>query len=65
MKFPTGASRVVFIFAHPAGHVAAPRYYTPYLGTGLDWHLVPMDVAPEHLAETKGVEPRRCSSRQN
>jgi len=53
MKLPTGASRVVFIFAHPAGHVGAPRYYTPYFWEqGLDWHMVPMDVAPKDLAET-------------
>lgn len=53
MKLPTGASRTVFIFAHPAGHVAAPRYYTPYFWEqGLDWHMVAMDVAPKHLAET-------------
>jgi shikimate dehydrogenase len=53
MKLPTGASRIVFIFAHPAGHVGAPRHYTPYFHEqGLDWHMVPMDVAPEHLGET-------------
>jgi shikimate dehydrogenase len=53
MKFPTGATRTVFIFGHPAGHVAAPRYYTPYFwDQGLDWQLVVMDVAPKHLAET-------------
>ena len=53
MQLPTGASRFVFIFAHPAGHVGAPRHYTPYFqGNGLDWHMVPLDVAPEHLADT-------------
>jgi shikimate dehydrogenase len=53
MKFPTGATRTVFIFGHPAGHVAAPRYYTPYFwDQGLDWQMVVMDVAPKHLAET-------------
>lgn len=53
MKLPTGASRVVFIFAHPAGHVGAARYYTPYFEQqDLDWHMVPMDVAPKDLAET-------------
>ena len=53
MKLPTGATRTVFIFAHPAGHVAAPRYYTPYFEEqGLDWHMTPMDVEPKHLAET-------------
>src|SRR6266567_8678609 len=52
-RLPTGASRTVFIFAHPAGHVAAPRHYTPYFEEqGLDWHMVAMDVAPKHLAET-------------
>jgi len=25
MQLPTGASRLVFIFAHPAGHVSATR----------------------------------------
>jgi shikimate dehydrogenase len=53
MQLPTGASRFVFIFAHPASHVSAPRYYTPYFQEqGLDWHMVPLDVAPKHLAET-------------
>jgi shikimate dehydrogenase len=53
MQLPTGASRFIFILAHPAGHVGAPRHYTPYFhGNGLDWHMVPLDVAPEHLAET-------------
>jgi shikimate dehydrogenase len=53
MQPPTGASRVVFILAHPASHVSAPRYYTPYFREqGLDWHMVPLDVAPEHLTET-------------
>ena len=53
MQLPTGASRAVFILAHPAAHVSAPRYYTPYFREqGLDWHMVPLDVAPKHLAET-------------
>jgi shikimate dehydrogenase len=53
MQLPTGASRVVFILAHPAAHVSAPRYYTPYFREqGLDWHMVPLDVAPKHLTET-------------
>jgi len=53
MQLPTGASRFVFIFAHPAGHVGAPRHYTPYFhGNGLDWHMVPLDIAPEHLENT-------------
>jgi len=53
MQFPTGASRCIFIFAHPAGHVSAPRHYTPYFrDNGLDWHMVPLDIAPEHLTET-------------
>jgi shikimate dehydrogenase len=53
MQLPTGASRFVFILAHPAGHVSAPRYYSPYFREqGLDWHMVPLDVAPEHLADT-------------
>jgi len=53
MQFPTGASRFIFIFAHPAGHVGAPRHYTPFFwDNGLDWHMVPLDIAPEHLTET-------------
>lgn len=53
MKLPTGASRFVFILAHPAGHVSAPRHYSPYFWqSDLDWHMVPLDVAPEHLADT-------------
>jgi shikimate dehydrogenase len=53
MRLPTGASRFVFIFAHPAGHVGAPRHYTPYFqDNDLDWHMVPLDIAPEHLADT-------------
>jgi shikimate dehydrogenase len=53
MQLPTGASRFIFILAHPAGHVGAPRHYTPYFHeNGLDWHMVPLDVAPDHLAET-------------
>jgi shikimate dehydrogenase len=53
MQLPTGASRLVFIFAHPAGHVSAPRFYSPYFWeNGLDWHMVPMDVAPEDLSVT-------------
>ncbi|MGA7808695.1 shikimate dehydrogenase family protein [Bradyrhizobium sp.] len=52
MQLPTGASRFVFILAHPAGHVGAPRYYSPYFREhGLDWHMVPLDVAPAHLAD--------------
>jgi shikimate dehydrogenase len=50
MQLPTGASRFVFILAHPAWHVSAPRYYSPYFcEQGLDWHMVPLDVAPEQL----------------
>ena len=53
MQLPTGASRFVFILAHPAAHVGAPRYYSPYFrDNGLDWHMVPLDVAPAHLADT-------------
>jgi shikimate dehydrogenase len=53
MELPTGASKVVFILAHPADHVGAPRHYTPYFeAQGLDWHMVPLDVAPEHLTDT-------------
>lgn len=53
MKLPTGASRIVFILAHPASHIGAPRHYTPYFeAQGLDWHMVPMDIEPKHLAET-------------
>jgi shikimate dehydrogenase len=53
MRLPTGASRFVFILAHPAGHVGAPKFYTPYFAAqGLDWHMVPLDVAPDDLAST-------------
>jgi shikimate dehydrogenase len=53
MQFPTGRSRVVFILAHPAGHVGAPRHYSPYFqDSGLDWHMMPLDVAPAHRTET-------------
>jgi len=53
MQLPTGASRVVFILAHPAGHVGAPRHYTPYFREqGLDWHMVPLDITPARLTET-------------
>ena len=53
MQLPNGASRLVFILAHPAGHVGAPKYYSPYFWeNGLDWHMVPMDVAPRDLTET-------------
>jgi shikimate dehydrogenase len=53
MQLPTGASRFVFILAHPAAYVGAPRYYSPYFrDNGLDWHMVPLDVAPAYLAET-------------
>jgi shikimate dehydrogenase len=52
MDLPSGASRFVFILAHPAAHVVAPRYYTPFFhGAGLDWHMVPLDVAPENLSD--------------
>ena len=55
MKLPTGASRVVFIFALPAGH------YTPdFKDQGLDWHTVPLDVEPRHLAEA--IRPLAKSS---
>ena len=53
MDLPSGASRFVFILAHPAAHVVAPRYYTPFFQeAGLDWHMVPLDVAPENLSDT-------------
>jgi shikimate dehydrogenase len=46
MQLPTGASR--FIFAHPARHVSAPRCYSLYFhDNGLDWHMVPLDIAPQ------------------
>jgi shikimate dehydrogenase len=53
MELPTGASKVVFILAHPADRVGAPRHYTPYFeAQGPDWDMVPLDVAPEHLTDT-------------
>jgi shikimate dehydrogenase len=62
MLLPTGASRFVFILAHPAGHVGAPRYYSPYFWeNGLDWHMVPLDVAPEHLSDTIRTLSRSAS----
>jgi shikimate dehydrogenase len=62
MQLPTGASRLVFILAHPAGHVGAPKYYSPYFWeNGLDWHMVPMDVAPRHLTETLRTLARSSS----
>ena len=46
----TGATRLVFILAHPIGHVKAPRVYNPaFAAAGLDWFQVPMGVAPEDL----------------
>jgi shikimate dehydrogenase len=62
MQLPTGASRVVFILAHPAGHVSAPRYYSPYFReNGLDWHMVPMDVAPQDFSEMVRILSRSGS----
>jgi shikimate dehydrogenase len=62
MQLPTGASRFVFILAHPAGHVGASRHYSPYFWeNGLDWPMVPLDVAPAHLAETIGTLARSDS----
>ena len=62
MQFPTGASRSIFILAHPAGHVRAPQHYTPYFrDNGLDWHMVPLDIAPEHLTETIRVLAKSSS----
>ena len=53
VRVPTGASRVIFILAYPAGHVTAPRHYSPYFWEqGLDWHMVPLEVAPDDFAET-------------
>jgi hypothetical protein len=63
MDLPTGASRFVFILAHPAAHVVAPRYYTPFFqAAGLDWHMVPLDVAPENFSDAiraREVKERR------
>ena len=62
MRLPTGASRLVFILAHPAGHVVAPRHYSPYFWeNGLDWHMVPLDVAPADLTETIRMVARSSS----
>ena len=53
---------VKLILAHPAGHVGAPRHYTPYFrDNGLDWHMVPLDIAPEHLTETIRVLAKSSS----
>jgi shikimate dehydrogenase len=63
MRFPTGTSRFVFILAHPAGHVGAPKFYTPYFEeAGLDWHMVPLDVAPDDLADTIRALARSSST---
>ena len=60
MQLPTGASRFVFILAHPAG---APRYYSPYFrDSGLDWHMVSLDAAPAHLVETSARRRNRRTS---
>jgi len=49
----TGATRIVPILAHPVDHVRAPRTYNPaFAAAGLDWHMVPMGVAPADLAAT-------------
>jgi shikimate dehydrogenase len=62
MQLPTDASRLVFILAHPAGHVGAPRFYSPYFwDNGFDWHMVPMDVAPKDFAVTVKTLSRSCS----
>ncbi|SFM96953.1 shikimate dehydrogenase [Variovorax sp. OV329] len=51
----TGATRLVFILAHPIGHVKAPRVYNPaFAAAGLDWFQVPMGVAPEDLVAVLG-----------
>src|SRR5882757_6085673 len=53
MQLPTGASRLVFILAHPASHVSAPKFYSPFFWeSGLDWHMVPMDVTPQDFFAT-------------
>ena len=49
----TGATRIVPILAHPVDHVRAPRTYNPaFAAAGLDWHMVPMGVAPADLVAT-------------
>jgi shikimate dehydrogenase len=50
---PTGATRLIFILAHPVDHVRAPRVYNPaFAAAGLDWFQVPMGVRPQDLAAT-------------
>jgi shikimate dehydrogenase len=62
LQHPTGASRLVFILAHPADHVGAPQFYSPYFWeNGLDWHMVPLDVRPEDLAEGLRSLSRSCN----
>lgn len=62
MQLPTGASRLVYVLAHPAGHVWAPRFYSPYFwDSGLDWHMVPMDVAPMDFVATVKALARSSS----
>ncbi len=52
-QVPLGKSKLIGILAHPAAHVRAPNLYTPaFWNAGLDWHLIPFDVAPRYLADT-------------
>ena len=52
--FPlSGKTKLVPILAHPVDHVRAPRSYNPaFAAAGLDWHMMPMGVAPQDLAAT-------------
>jgi hypothetical protein len=50
MRLPTGASRFVFIFAHPAGHVGAPvaaaaRGLKVVDGVAMIKHQLPLQTA--------------------
>lgn len=46
----SGATRLVYVIAHPVDHVRAPRVFNPaFQAAGLDWFQVPLGVPPEHL----------------
>lgn len=47
----TGATRLVFVLAHPVDHVRAPRVFNPaFEAAGLNWLQVPLGVPPDRLS---------------
>src|SRR5262245_36013888 len=47
----TGATRLVFVLAHPVDHVRAPRVFNPaFEAAGLNWFQVPLGVSPDRLS---------------